>query len=239
MAKLGLAAALLVIGLASAAAEPFAERLVSADEAPRWFGVGSLRVAGRRSCTAVLISPTEAVTAAHCVVDRASGRRTEPRYFKLVLGQGVRSYSAVRSVVATAFLPGFVSREPITDFSDLSADLALLRLDRPVTPTEAQPFVVADWPEPVGAFVDIVGYERDGPKAVTRRQGCLAVKSGKGVIVVTCEVITGLSGSPVLLDSPSGGPPQFVATVSSRSGDHAFVVAIAPRLAELRALIAK
>ena len=39
-------------------------RPISQDEAVLWTGVGSLRVAGRHTCTAVLISPSEAITAA-------------------------------------------------------------------------------------------------------------------------------------------------------------------------------
>lgn len=242
MTRRGLALALLVVGIAvavPAASDKVTQRLVSADEAPRWRAVGSLRVFGKRSCTAVLISDVEAITAAHCVVDRATGKRVFPASFILVLGQRADGFAAVRKVTAVAFLPGFVSPEPITDLYGLSTDLALLELDMPVGADEATPLPVANWPDPIGAFVDIIGYERDGPASATIREGCMAIKTGDGVTVVTCDVITGLSGSPVLLQQDPADPPQLVASVSSRGQGEAYVVAIAPRLAELRDLIAR
>ena len=222
-----------------ATAPCLAERVVSPDEASRWAGVGSLRVAGRPACTAFLISPVEAITAAHCVVDRDSGRQILLGYFVLVLGQRDKSYAAWRKVTDVAFLPGFVSHDPIVTPNGLSTDLAILHLDRPVTADEAAPLQVADWPDPIGAVVDIVGYERGGPKTATIREGCRGVETGAGVTAVTCDVITGLSGSPVLLQASPDTPPRLVASVSSRGQGVAFVVAIAPRLAELRGLIAK
>ena len=238
------ALAMLLMGALTAlpvASERLTERIVSADEAARWRGVGSLRVAGLPSCTAFLISAYEAITAAHCVVDRESGRRVMMEYFVLVLGQRDTGYAAWRKVTDVAFLPGFLSRDPVTVPDALTDDLALLQLDRPVTAEEAAPLQVADWADPVGALVDIVGFERGGPKTATIREGCLGVETGQGVTTVNCDLITGLSGSPVLLQSGPDAPPRLVASVSSRGqhGGVAFVVAIAPRLAELRGLIAK
>lgn len=234
-----LCAALLCLGIGQpGVAEQGAQRLIKQDEVERWRGVGSLRVAGKPACTAVLISDSEAITAAHCVVDRASGRQIEAQYFTLVLGQRTDGFAAVRKVVAAAFLPGFVSSDPIIDLDGLSTDLALLALDRPVSPDEAAPLQVADWPDRIGGFVDIVGYERDGSKSATIREGCMAIEDGQGVTVVACDVITGISGSPVLLSARPEDPPRLVAAVSSRIQGTAIVVVIAPRLAELRGLIA-
>jgi protease YdgD len=215
-------------------------RLIGAEEVAQWRGVGSLRVSGRRSCTAVLISPTEALTAAHCVVDRETGRKVPAATFVLVLGQPEGNYSAVRGVSRTAFLPGFMTSASTDAFSIMAMDLALLELDEPVTLAEAEPFTVTGWLEPIGDLVDIVGYERDGPKAATIRKGCVAVETDEAVAALACDVITGLSGAPVVQPGNPGDPALgVVAIVSARLGGSALVVQVAPRLANLRALIAK
>lgn len=229
---------LCLVALQPLAAEVSAPRPLTADEAPRWRGVGALQVAGKPTCSAVLISDHEAITAAHCVVDRASGHRVDPQDFTLVLGQDVGGFAAVRKVAATAFPPAYVTIRSVLDLGDLSTDLALLVLAPPVTPDEAAPLAVANWPQPMGDFVDIVGYERDGPGSASLREGCTVVQAEGGVAVVTCDVIAGISGAPVLLQARPDDPPRVVATVSSRGQGLAYVVAIAPRLAELRALIA-
>jgi protease YdgD len=242
MTRRGFALALLVIGIAAAgpsASEKITQRLIGSDEATRWRGVGSFHVSGKPSCTAVLISDIEAITAAHCVVDRTTGQRVDPAFFTLVLGQRADGFAAVRKVTAVAFSPGFLSTVPITDLGGLSTDLALLALDYPVTPDEAAPLQVTDWSDPIGAFVDIVGYERDGSRSATIREGCMGIQDGQGVAVVTCDVITGISGSPVVLRDRPEDPPRLVAAVSSGAEGAAIVVAIAPRLAELRGLIAR
>ena len=87
---------------------------------------------------------------------------------------------------------------------------------------------MADWPNPIGDFVDIVGYKRDGPMTATIREGCMAVETGDGATVVTCDVISGLSGAPVLLSENPALPPRLVASVSSRGQGAAFVVTIPP-----------
>ncbi len=232
-----------VIGMIAAgipaAAQDVARRVLGLNEAAEWRAVGSLRIAGHQSCTAVLISDQEALTAAHCVVDRATGTRIVPQSYVLILGQMDGRYAAVRRVTATAFLPGFITKRPQIGIEDMASDLALLELAVPVTQDEATPATVADWPDPTGADVDIVGYEWRGPLEVTMRQGCKTLDSQDGVTAVGCDVITGLSGSPVLLSQTPDGPLHLVASVSARGNGTAYVVTIAPHLAELRALLAQ
>ena len=239
-ANLLLAALLSLSGLVPGAAEGVARRMVSDAEAARWRAVGTLNVAGHRACTAALISDHEAITAAHCVYNLATRLRTDPAAFQLVLGQRGDYHAAVRGVRATAFLPGYATG-PKTGFATMSVDVALLELDVPVSPDEAVPLEVVDWPTPIGYFVDIVGYERGGPDAATIREGCTAIDSAEGVTAVTCDVVSGLSGAPVLLRENPDDSPRLVATVSSRDtgggAGLAYVVSIVPLLAELRAQI--
>lgn len=222
---------------APASGQEVVRRLIGQDEAALWTGVGSLKVAGRHSCTAVLISPSEAITAAHCVVDHITGRRVVPALLRLVLGQRNNGYAAVRGVRATAYLPGFVNAEAFVGPAKVATDLALLALDHPVLATEATPVPLSEWHAPLSGPVDIVGYERGGPLSATIREGCLTLDTTAGVTSLGCDVITGISGAPVLVRPAVGDLPQLVASVSSRNQTAAFVVAIAPHLAELRSLM--
>ncbi len=140
-----LAALILALFCAGGAqAQQVMPRLVTPDEAAGWTGVGALLVAGNPSCTAVLISDHEAITAAHCVVDRATATPVDPALFRLVLGQTADGFAAMRGVQAAAFLPGYLTTQD-NGLATLALDLALLTLDTPVLPDEATPLPPTDW----------------------------------------------------------------------------------------------
>lgn len=226
-------------------AEGVAQQMVTDDKAMIWRGVGPLNVAGNRSCTAALISDHEAVTAAHCLFNPRTLKRTEAESIRFVMGQRRDTYAALRDVTATAILPGYVYAGQTQDPASVAQDIALLELASPVSPEEALPLQVADWPlgGRKGVQVDIVGYGRDRPFMASIRAGCPAVDAINGVTLLDCQAVPGLSGAPVVLAGP--GKPMLVAVVSSMVGtsrvnnDQMVVAAVAPHLAELRALIGK
>lgn len=229
--------AALTAGAGPAVAEGVA-RPVTVAEAARWNAVASIEVSGHRACSAVLISDHEAVTAAHCVLNHLTGQKTDPATYQLVFGQRGTEHAAVRGVKATAYLPGYAGQGGM---AAVAQDLGLLVLDHPIAANEVQPLTVADWADPLGSFVDITGYERGGADQATIREGCTAIEAEGGVVAVTCNVVSGLSGAPVVLGGDPAQPPQLVAIVSSRGTGAgqalAFVVTLGPHLAELRALV--
>jgi hypothetical protein len=79
-----------------------------------------------------------------------------------------------------------------------------------------------------------VGYESRGSLTATIHKGCRTLDTAAGVTTLGCNLITGISGSPVVVSLGAGDLPRLVAAVSSRSQSAAFVVAIAPHLAQLR-----
>ncbi|MBI1170771.1 trypsin-like serine protease [bacterium] len=221
-----------------------AARPLGQAEAGRWLGLGVLYVNGRNVCSAELISATEATTAAHCVYNRRTGAYTPTAGMELALGQRNGRRAAVRGVHAVAVPPGYAAPGPWANLAILPLDIALLVLDAPVTPQEAQPFRLIDWPDTTGFVVDIAGYEHPMPYHPMIRQGCPVTESATGVALVGCDVVGGLSGAPVVLSLNEDDPPDLLAEVSSRGRTSAgsgvaYVVQIAPHLAALRALIAR
>ena len=227
----------LLLAAGPAAANPAAPRMIRADEAAVWNGVGRLNIAGNRLCTATLISPDEAITAAHCLFHPVTRHRAEPAAIRFVAGFRQDSSAAVLDVTATAILPAYIYHGPQADVTEVSSDLALLHLSRPVLPTEAVPLTVQDWPE-TATVVDIVGYGRDRPQIASIRQGCLAGDRMLGARLLDCPVLPGLSGAPVVLTGGQVMVAVVSASVGTRvAGVQALLVPVAPHLAELRALI--
>lgn len=196
-------------------------------------GVAVLQVDGRAVCTAILIAPDEATTAGHCVADRATGDMADPAALTLVF-RPLGADPVLRQVQALAVPPAYRSDQPILSLGDLAPDLALLSLVPAPDQPAITPLAPEAWPNPMGAFVDIAGFEREGAPGLRLREGCMVIEAEAGVAVATCDVVAGLSGAAVLLQDRPDDPPRLVASVSSRGQGAAFVVEIAPWLSSLR-----
>lgn len=225
-----------------AQAEPDPPRSLSPEEAPLWLAVGPLNVAGNRSCTATLISPTEAITAAHCLFHPLTHHRAAAATIKFVLGQSRDGYAALRGVRRTAILPGYVEIGRVAGAAQVLNDLALLELDQPVPPEVAKPLTVVDWPFSwvKGSEVSVLGYGRDRPYMASLHTGCQVTALAGTVVQTDCPDLYGYTGAPVLLGAAD--PARMVALVTALVGTRvnskaSVILTIAPHLAELRALL--
>lgn len=232
--RFALIAALVCLAFGAQARE---QRMITEAEAPLWNAVGRLNVAGNRSCTATLISPDEAITAAHCLFHPVTHHRAEPGDIRFVAGFRQDTYAALVGVTAVAISPDFVYQGLYADTPSIRYDLALLKLDRALLPSEVTPLAITEWPAGQ-VSVDIIGYGRDRPQIASIRQGCPFLLDEVGVKLMDCAVVPGLSGAPAVVS----GSQSLVALVSTSigprvKGTQSLVVPIAPRLAGLRTLL--
>lgn len=163
-----------------------------------WEAVGRLDMAGVGFCTAALIAPDRVLTAAHCLFDRRNGARLVPEQLTFRAGWRNGRAEAERGVNRIAIWPRF-------DFAagagmgNVSEDLAVLELDRPVRSTTIHPYDVADLPPMAdGSVVTVVSYARERAEAPSIQEACHVLEQRRdGVAVFSCDIDYGASGSPV------------------------------------------
>lgn len=204
--------AVLLLLPAAVAAEPPERRMLEAEEAASFRGVGRLNIAGSRFCTATLVAPDVIVTAAHCLFHPLTGARVADRELRFVAGYRVRDRAALRRVTRTVVDPGYAFEARAT-YAGVGTDLALGRLDRPV-PEAVTPFATAALGN--GPPLAIVSYGQDRPHAPSIETPCGIVERTGPVLALDCAVTYGASGSPLF--QGEGADLRLVGVVSAMGG---------------------
>ena len=228
--------ALAALAASGAAAQEPERRMLDDAEAAAFRGVGRLNIAGRRFCSATLISEQVAVTAAHCLYHPRTGRAVPLDELRFVAGLRRDEVAALRDVTASSVPLDFVFDESL-NLSGVRADIALVALDAPVTAEEAAPLPVGGELAP-GDSVTIVSYARDRSQAASIQEGCVVEMVLEAVATVPCAVTFGASGAPVLAgegdDRRLAGIVSAIGTMEG-GGELTFVVRLEPHLAALQA----
>mgnify|MGYP006272722513 CR=1 FL=1 len=227
---------LLALALALPGGAAADRRMLAAEEAPTYSGVGRLNVAGTRFCTATLIAPDLALTAAHCLYHPRSKRRVPLGEFRFVAGLRLGAYAAVRRVRRAAVAEDYIYSGDAT-MRTVRRDLALLELDAPVAAADAGVFAIGP-PLRDHAPVALVSYARDRAHAPSIEDVC-GVKAAIGLVAaLDCDVTYGASGAPVFVEDAAGA--RKIAAVVSAMGRGpgrrpvALAVMVEPTLGALR-----
>jgi protease YdgD len=176
--------------------------LVEANVYP-WTAVAKLNNGAGGSCTAIQISPTLALTAAHCLFYRTVGKFLPAESFHLVFGyqkNGFRRHSRVTAYhVSNKY-------EPSEPYKTLAHDWALLSIspaDREYGTT-----LGAGRPAALSLDTDLMsgGYSHLMPYAMTADQHCKIIgrSTDRRFLFDTCSAPAGYSGAPLLAADPGG-----------------------------------
>jgi V8-like Glu-specific endopeptidase len=188
--------------------------LASADAAQPWTGIGRLDT-GVSFCTATLISDRLVLTAAHCLFDPRTRERIADTALTFQAGLRNGRPETLRRITESHVPAAYVPR-PQPDLEGIGNDLALLQLDLPIRPTRIAPI-------PTGrnaglrSEVTVVSYGADREAVASIEEGCLILEGQGAVRLLSCEVVQGSSGAPVMRMTEDG--PELVAVISASARD--------------------
>jgi protease YdgD len=187
--------------LALAAAAPALPGVGSADGrvtvdatlAP-WRSLARLQVPGEARCTAVLIGPRTALTAAHCLWGFRVHRFMPAGSVHVLTGYAAGTY-ARHSLAASYRLGGAAwPSGPETDF-------AIVTLAEPIG---TAPLALAETDPPVGTDVMLGGYNQDRAEVIEADMHCRIVETAPGRLMHSCAGTHGTSGAPLLARAADG-----------------------------------
>ena len=214
-----------MIGAVASAQSLFS--MESAEDGRRWEAVGRLEIGGDAFCTGALIAPQVVLTAAHCLFDPATGAQVPAEDIQFLAGWRNGRAAAYRRVHRTVAHPDYVYSGP-PNAERVRNDLALIELQHPIRNTTITPFETGHEPG-VGGRVGVVSYAHNRSEAPSLQELCKVLARQKGMLVLSCAVDFGASGSPVFRMDGTG-MPRIVSVVSSKAEADGKAVALATGL---------
>jgi protease YdgD len=173
---------------------------VSVDgNAPPWTAVARLQIPGIDRCTAFLIAPRIAVTAAHCLWGARLDHYVPPQAVHVVSGYRSGIYAA--QTVAATYRIG-AGYDPKRPYATLGSDVAVLTLENGIGGLDAM-LRLAERSESPSVRVTLGGYSQDRAEVILADRNChitASTQDEQGALLLrhTCTATHGTSGAPVL-----------------------------------------
>lgn len=186
----------------------------SKQDGHQWEAVGRLELSGEAFCTGALIKTNLVLTAAHCLFDPATGARIPVDEIQFLAGWRNGRAAAYRRVRKAVTHPDYLYSGP-ADANRVRNDLALIELQHPIRNTTITPFDT-DFRPVDGARVGVVSYAHNRSEAPSLQEVCDVITRQQGMLVLSCEVDFGASGSPVF-SFGEDGKPRIVSVVSAKA----------------------
>lgn len=197
--------ALLLVIAASTGAAADRQMATPAEQAV-WNAVGRLNVTGQGYCTGTLVAPDIVLTAAHCVMNRRTGKIVSPEDIHFLPGFRVGTFDAHGRGHRIAVMPGYDrSRRTV------HLDLAAVQLRDPM-PSGITPARLHVGVHPRTGFT-LLSYGLDRSQILSAQHDCRFETRQGPLIFTTCEGVPGVSGAPLL--QMVDGRPVMVAVASS------------------------
>ncbi|MEX0308281.1 MAG: serine protease [Ruegeria sp.] len=231
MTRISLCIVLLISVLAttSQAQNSGKRRLTDRDDLYGWEAVGRLDIGSQGFCTGTLIAQDMVLTAAHCALDKATGKPYAPGELTFRAGLSDGEALADRKVIQIAAHPDFVANGPVSA-PRVRVDVALMRLEEPIPYSIADPFALFSG-RVSGNEISVASYGRGRAEAITRQRSCHILQRAQGLISFNCDVTFGSSGSAIL--AKKGPRWQILSVVSAVASDGRHKVGYGMELADI------
>jgi protease YdgD len=168
---------------------------VDATVAP-WRSLARLQVPGESRCTAVLVGPRTALTAAHCLWGWRVRRFMPAGSVHVLTGYAAGNFARHSVAVSYQLGSGDTSRP-----ADVEHDFALVTLAEPIGDA---PLTLADADPPPGTPVVLGGYNQDRAEVIEADEHCRIIATEPGRLVHSCAGTHGTSGAPLLAQAADG-----------------------------------